>query len=294
VKENFGLCLGNFLTIFLTLRNLYREADLSVGARKMINRTMKTYDLAPLSQVEKYEKELKKRFQDDFQPKSFEDRSGIRLQTRAALELGVLIKYWKNQESNIDLTKEAEYLINYAKRMSADFEEFKSNFKIPVLQFRQTLPVKTNSNEQGNLTGLFDFFAYSAADFKITMDARVLLGDRVQVLVGIVPLIPNQKGVSQNPFFYLPLMLINEKESAELYKAIEDLILPEMMAAVEVGSETWHINWFLIADLCSLWKMTELHWNKKEGFCLSSNCFKVTSVTSEVTTVVDRCVQHSC
>jgi hypothetical protein len=102
---------------------------------------------------------------------------------------------------------------------------------------------------------------------KITMDARIL-GDTIQVLFGIVPLISDHKGVTQNPFFYLPIILIDTKETKDLYQFVEKTILSSMKTLMMVDGEKWDVEWYLVADLCSLWKMTGLHWSSKEGFCL--------------------------
>jgi hypothetical protein len=107
----------------------------------------------------------------------------------------------------------------------------------------------------------------SVARIKITMDARIL-GDTIQVLFGIVPLISDHKGVSQNPFFYLPIILIDTKETKDLYTFVQDTILPSMKKNILLDGENWDIEWYLVADFCSLWKMTGLHWKSKDGFCL--------------------------
>lgn len=51
---------------------------------------------------------------------------------------------------------------------------------------------------------------------KISLDGRQMKPGLVQVLVGLVPLVPYKKRVSQNPHNYIPLALVNTKESKEL------------------------------------------------------------------------------
>jgi hypothetical protein len=130
------------------------------------------------------------------------------------------------------------------------------------------------------------------------MDARVI-GGTTQVLVGIVPLIEGFAKVTQSPHHYVPLMLINTKESSSFYKTVEDYLkkpLKEASSFAGVGCNykiDWFVFWklncprYLSADLCSLWLLSGKSWSGGKNFCLwcpstpnDSGCFeKWNSVT---------------
>jgi hypothetical protein len=59
------------------------------------------------------------------------------------------------------------------------------------------------------------------------MDSRKV-GGKTQVLVGIVPIIHNYTKVSQNPNFYVPLMVVNSKESKEFYVALKKYLADQV------------------------------------------------------------------
>jgi hypothetical protein len=52
------------------------------------------------------------------------------------------------------------------------------------------------------------------------MDARKI-GDKTQVLVGLVPIIEGFTKISQSPTYCIPLMLVNTKENFEFYDCVQ-------------------------------------------------------------------------
>jgi hypothetical protein len=105
------------------------------------------------------------------------------------------------------------------------------------------------------------------------MDGRKI-GDNDQVVFGIVPIIKNHSGVTQNPFFYIPILIVNDRESTELFQEVVDLVTPQMSREVDVGSEKWTIDWICVADLSSIWKATDMSWHSETGFCPWCNAHK--------------------
>ncbi len=79
---------------------------------------------------------------------------------------------------------------------------------------------------------------------KITMDGRKI-GGTDQVVFGLVPILKNHLGVTQNPFFYVPILIVNEKESKELFKSVVELYTPQMSKEFVLGTDSSKIDYLL-------------------------------------------------
>jgi hypothetical protein len=228
------------------LRQFY--ADLHPGA------------LAPFNDVEAFMKKAKVQFEKNFrndqlteEEREFREKyDGVLLDFEAAVKLACLMAVTPNVGEPITVDSASKALLATMTKYGVDRVAFLNSFTkvVPRIQFQ--LPTKDCGRK---------------IKLKISMDGRDL-GGRTQVLVGIVVLVETATKVTHNPNFYIPLMLINTKESKELYDAITKYVKPKIENAKyfteskTIASIEWYIFHFyltfryLSADLRSLWLLT--------------------------------------